>query len=172
MIDIIKYSEKNRFYHFIITKILRINIQLFSKPLFLKYNIKLNLTEDFFYDYKNKIPLTKWMTMKNSGKLYQSNHDLDKFPKMKKSVVIFEKILDQEIKTYIFKKKTIGKFKIKNIWFSIQKENEGHPSHNHPKSTLSGVYYFKIVKDSGGEINLDLEKYSYFILSDRKGLLS
>ena len=66
MIDIIKYSKKNKFYHFIATKILRIDIHLFSKPLFLKYNVELNLTEDFFYDYKNKIPLTKWMTMKVS----------------------------------------------------------------------------------------------------------
>ena len=157
MIDIIKYSKKNKFYHFIATKIFRIDIHLFSKPLFLKYNVELNLTEDFFYDYKNKIPLTKWMTMKESGQLYQSNHDLNKFSEMKKSIAIFEKILNQEVKTSIFKEKTSGKFKIKNIWFSIQKENEGHPSHNHPKSILSGVYYFKIDKDSGGEINLDLE---------------
>ena len=153
MIDIIKYSKKNRFYHFIATKILRINIHLLSKPLFLKYNVELNLTDDFFYDYKNKIPTTKWM----SGQHYQSNHDLNKFSEMKKSIAIFEKILNEEIKTSILKKKTAGKFKIKNIWFTIQKANEGHRSHNHPKSILSGVYYFKIVNDSGGEINLDLE---------------
>ena len=51
----------------------------------------------------------------------------------------------------------IGRFKIKNFWFSIQKKNTLHPSHNHPKSVLSGVYYFKIDNNSGGEINLDLE---------------
>jgi uncharacterized protein (TIGR02466 family) len=89
------------------------------------------------------------MTMKESGQLYQSNHDLNKFSEMKNPIAIFEKILNQEVKTSIFKEKTSGKFKIKNIWFSIQKENEGHPSHNHPKSILSGVYYLNSDAETG-----------------------
>ena len=156
MIDIFKFSKKNKIYQFIITKILRINVHLLSKPLFLKYNVLLDLNENFFYEYKRKYPLTKWMTMKESGQLYQSNHDLNSFSEMKESVKTLEKILNIEIKKKILKIKTIGRFKIKNIWFSIQKENQGHHSHNHPKSVLSGVYYFKIDNNSGGEIILEL----------------
>ena len=57
---------------------------------------------------------------------------------------------------HIFKKNCIGKFKIKSLWFTIQKKNLGHSQqmHNHPKSTLSGVSYFKVEKNSGGELNL------------------
>ena len=55
MIDIFKFSKKNKIYQFIITKILRINVHLLSKPLFLKYNVILNLNESFFYEYKKKI---------------------------------------------------------------------------------------------------------------------
>jgi len=157
MIDIFKYSKKNKIYQFIIIKILRINVQLLSKPLFLKYNVLLDLNDKFFYEYKRKYPLTKWMEMKESGQLYQSNHDINNFSEMKEPVKILEKILNIEIKKKILKTKMIGRFKIKNIWFSIQKENQGHHSHNHPKSVLSGVYYFKIDNNSGGEINLELE---------------
>ena len=157
MIDIFKYSKKNKIYQFIITKILRINVQLLSKPLFLKYNVPLEFNEEFFYAYKRKYPLTKWMTMKESDQLYQSNHDLNNFSEMKEPVKTLEKILNTEIKKKILKIKMLGRFKIKNIWFVIQKENEGHHSHNHPKSVLSGVYYFKIDNNSGGEVNLELE---------------
>ena len=157
MIDIFKYSKKNKIYQFIITKILRINIQLLSKPLFLKYNIDLNLNESFFYEYKKKYPLTKWTTIEESGRRYQSNHDLNKLAEMNEPIKILEKILNTEVKKKVLNLKMIGKFKIKNFWFSIQKENTVHPPHNHPKSVLSGVYYFKIDNNSGGEINLDLE---------------
>tara|TARA_Y100000748_G_scaffold258606_1_gene225678 strand:+ start:63 stop:668 length:606 start_codon:yes stop_codon:yes gene_type:complete len=157
MIDIFKYSKKNKIYQFIITKILRINVHLLSKPLFLKFNVLLDLNENFFYEYKKKYPLTKWMTTKESGQLYQSNHDLNSFSEMKGAVKNLEEILNLEIKKKILKIKTIGRFKIKNIWFTIQKENQGHHSHNHPKSVLSGVYYFKINNNSGGEINLELD---------------
>ena len=156
MVDILKYSKKNKIYKFIITKILRINIQLLSKPLFLKYNIDLNLNENFFYEYKKKYPLTKWTTIEESGLRYQSNHDLNNLAEMNEPVKILEKILNTEVKKNVLNLKMIGRFKIKNFWFSMQKENTAHPSHNHPKSVLSGVYYFKIDNNSGGEINLDL----------------
>ena len=156
MLDILKYSKKNKIYKFIITKILRINIQLLSKPLFLKYNIDLNLNENFFYEYKKKYPLTKWTTIEESGLRYQSNHDLNNLAEMNEPVKILEKILNTEVKKNVLNLKMLGKFKIKNFWFSMQKKNTVHPSHNHPKSVLSGVYYFKIDNNSGGEINLDL----------------
>ena len=171
MIDIFKFSKKNKICQFIITKILRINVHLLSKPLFLKYNVLLDLNDNFFYEYKKKYPLTKWMTMKESGQLYQSNHDLNSFSEMKESVKTLEKILNTEIKKKILKIKTIGRFKIKNIWFSIQKENQGHHSHNHPKSVLSGVYYFKIDNNSGGEINLELDTQKIQHISQKNDLL-
>ena len=171
MIDIFKFSKKNKICKFIITKILRINVHLLSKPLFLKYNVLLDLNDNFFYEYKKKYPLTKWMTMKESGQLYQSNHDLNSFSEMKESVKTLEKILNTEIKKKILKIKTIGRFKIKNIWFSIQKENQGHHSHNHPKSVLSVVYYFKIDNNSGGEINLELDTQKIQHIPQKNDLL-
>tara|TARA_Y100000741_G_scaffold153806_1_gene116184 strand:+ start:194 stop:799 length:606 start_codon:yes stop_codon:yes gene_type:complete len=171
MIDIFKFSKKNKICQFIITKILQINVHLLSKPLFLKYNVLLDLNDNFFYEYKKKYPLTKWMTMKESGQLYQSNHDLNSFSEMKESVKTLEKILNTEIKKKILKIKTIGRFKIKNIWFSIQKENQGHHSHNHPKSVLSGVYYFKIDNNSGGEINLELDTQKIQHIPQKNDLL-
>ena len=46
----------------------------------------------------------------------------------------------------------IGQFKIKSMWFTIQQQNEKHLSHNHPKSILSGISYFKIDEKRGGEL--------------------
>jgi len=66
--------------------------------------------------------------------------------------------LNTEIKQNIFKDNQFGKFKIKSLWFTIQKINQGHSKHNHPKSALSGVYYHQIDKNSGGSIEVFLEK--------------
>jgi len=82
---------------------------------------------------------------------------LNKLISFKRPIKLLEKFLNEKIKYKIFKKNTIGKFKIKNIWFTIKKNNEGHSLHNHPKSTLSGVYYFKIDLDSGGEFDFNLK---------------
>ena len=49
----------------------------------------------------------------------------------------------------------IGQFKIKSMWFTIQQQNEKHSSHNHPKSILSGISYFKIDEKKGGELIID-----------------
>ena len=106
---------------------------------------------------KKKFPETKWMRFKNALKFYQSNHDLQKYKEMKLAKKSFEELLNKDIKKNIFEKNILGKFKIKNMWFTIQGKNEGHHSHNHPKSILSGVYYFEVQRDSGGEINLELE---------------
>ena len=54
MIDILKFSKKSKILKFLITKILRINVQLLSKPLFFKHDVFLNLKEEFFYAYKKK----------------------------------------------------------------------------------------------------------------------
>ena len=55
MIDLFKYSKKNKFYEFIINKVLKINTSSLMKPFFLRYDVKINLDENFFYDYKKKI---------------------------------------------------------------------------------------------------------------------
>ena len=171
MIDIYKYSKKNKIYEFIILKILKINVQLLTKPLFLNFNLNIDIDEKFFYEYREKYPITSWMEMEEVSKFYQSNHDLTKLAGMKKLIKNLEKILNTEVKYKIFESSVIGRFKIKNIWFTIQKKNEGHHSHNHPKSVLSGVYYFKINNNSGGEINLDLENEKITHLPQKNDLL-
>ena len=157
MIDLYKYSKKNKLFKFIILRILKIDIDLLTKPIFSQFSLEIDFDRNFFYDYKKKIPETKWMKMKNAYRFYQSNHDLEKNTEMKTAKKNFEELLNKEIKTRIFKKNILGKFKIKNMWFTIQGKNEGHHSHNHPKSILSGVYYVDVRNDSGGEINLELE---------------
>ena len=71
--------------------------------------------------------------------------------------------MNTEVKSNIFKNDHIGKFKIKSLWFTIQKKNQGHSKHNHPKSSLSGVYYQQIDENKGGEIEVFLkdEKIEY-----------
>jgi len=157
MIDIYKYSKKNSLYNFFITKVLNINVDRLTLPFFNKENIDLEFNEFFFYDYCKKHPITKWGGGLESRDCYQSNHDLQKFIDFKKPIKILENFLNKKIKQTIFKKNTAGKFKIKSIWYTIQKKNEGVSMHNHPKSILSGVSYFKIDKDSGGELKLHLE---------------
>ncbi len=157
MIDLYKYSNKNKFFKYFISRILKINIDLLTIPLFSQFSLEVSFDKNFFYNYKKRFPETKWMKMENAHKFYQSNHDLEKYTEMKTAKKSFEELLNKEIKTIVFKKNILGKFKIKNMWFTIQGKNEGHHSHNHPKSILSGVYYVDVQKDSGGEINLELQ---------------
>ena len=79
MIDLYKYSKKNKLFKYIILRILKIDIDLLTKPLFYKFSLKIDFDRNFFYDYKKKIPETKWMKMKNAYRFYQSNHDLEKY---------------------------------------------------------------------------------------------
>ncbi len=171
MIDIYKYSKKNKIYEFIILKILKINVPLLVKPLFLNFNLDIGIDEKFFYKYRENYPTTKWMEMEKASKFYQSNHDLNKLDEMKEPIRNFEKILNTEVKFKIFESRPLGKFKIKNMWFTIQKKSERHHSHNHPKAVLSGVYYFKIDNNSGGEINLDLNNEKITYLPEKNNLL-
>ena len=157
MIDLLKYSKKNFLFRFIITKILFIDIDLLDKNIFLDFNLKIIIDKNFFYDYQKKFPQTKWMQMSNASKFYQSNHDLIKIKELSIAKKKFEELLNNEVKSRIFKKKTLGKFKIKSMWFTIQKKNEGHHYHNHPKSIYSGVFYVDFKENSGGEIILDIE---------------
>lgn len=156
MIDLFKYSNRNKFFRFIIKDILKLSIKNFSKPFFFKNNIDLKFDNDFFYDYFNKNKLTKW-SGQNPGEHYQSNHDLHKLRNLKKPIKILEKYLNTEVKSKILENPRFGRFKIKSLWFTIQKANQGHSKHNHPKSLLSGVYYHQLDENSGGELEIFTE---------------
>ena len=153
MIDLFKYSNRNKFFNFIIQKIFKLDNKNLSKPFFYKKNINLEFNNDFFYDYLNNNKITKWGGQ-NSGEHYQSNHDLQKLDNLKKSIKLLEKYLNTEIKGKIFENSKIGRFKIKSLWFTIQKANQGHSKHNHPKSLLSGVYYHQVDENNGGELEI------------------
>ena len=158
MIDLFKYSNRNKFFYFIIKNILKLDNKNLSKPFFYKKNINLEFDNDFFYDYLNDNKITKW-SGQNPSEHYQSNHDLQKSDNLKKSIKLLEKYLNTEIKGKIFENSKIGRFKIKSLWFTIQKANQGHSKHNHPKSLLSGVYYHQVDENKGGELEIfSLEK--------------
>ena len=72
----------------------------------------------------------------------------------KEPIKKLENYLNLEIKKKIIGNNFIGKFKIKSLWFTIQKKDEGHSLHNHPKSIISGIYYFSIDHNKGGEIEI------------------
>ena len=78
MIDIYKYSKKNKIYEFIILKILKINVQLLTKPLFLNFNLNIDINEKFFYEYREKYPITKWMEMEGRKNMPNGNYGSDK----------------------------------------------------------------------------------------------
>ena len=97
-------KSKNKLFKYIILKMLKIDIDLLKKPLFSQFSLEIDFDRNFFYDYKKKIPVTKWMKMKNAYKFYQSNHDLEKYTEMKTAKKCFEELLNKEIKTSVFKK--------------------------------------------------------------------
>lgn len=153
MIDLFKYSNRNKFFSFIIQNILKLDNKNLSKPFFYKKNINLEFNNDFFYNYLNNNKITKW-SGQNPGEHYQSNHDLQKLKTLKRPIKLLEKYLNSEIKGKIFENSKIGRFKIKSLWFTIQKTNQGHSKHNHPKSLLSGVYYHQVDENNGGELEI------------------
>lgn len=156
MIDLLKYSKKNLVFRFIINKILGIKINNISNLFFYKDKIDLKVNTDFFYNYKNELPETKW-SGKNPGEHYQSNHDLQNYKEFNDAIQKLENFLNNKFKKEILKFNFMGKFKIKSLWFTIQKTNQGHPKHNHPKSIFSGVYYHSIEKEKGGEIEIFID---------------
>ena len=153
MLDLYKYSKKNKFYFYLIKNFLGVKTESLEKSFFHSSSIELDVQKDFFYDYKKKNPITKWCDM-NNREHYQSNHDLQKLKVFKNSLISIEHFMNNEIKNNVMGINFLGKFRVKNLWFTIQSENEGHASHNHPKSILSGVYYFSIDENKGGEIEI------------------
>ena len=153
-LDLYKYSKKNLVYKFLIKKILRINVELLKKDFLHFDNIDLEFKESFFYEYYKKNPTTDWVGNINERDHYQSNHNLQSKDEFYKPVRKLESFLNKKIKEKLFIKNMNGKFRIKSMWFTIQKKNEDHSIHNHPKSILSGVSYFKIEEKKGGELIL------------------
>ena len=153
-LDLYKYSKKNLVYKFLIKKILRINVELLKKDFLHFDNIDLEFKESFFYEYYKKNPTTDWVGNINERDHYQSNHNLQSKDEFYKPVRKLESFLNRKIKEKLFIKNMNGKFRIKSMWFTIQKKNENHSIHNHPKSILSGVSYFKIEEKKGGELIL------------------
>ena len=156
VLDLLKYSNRNRFFKFIIKYIFKIDNKNLSRPFFFKENINLEFSSDFFYEYLSNNKITKW-SGRTPEEHYQSNHDLHKLDKLKKPIKLLEYYLNSEIKAKIFENSKIGRFKIKNLWFTIQRNNQGHSKHNHPKSLLSGVYYHQVDENSGGELEIFLK---------------
>jgi len=153
MIDICKLSKKNKILDLIFKNLLGIKIQEITKEVYHLGNIDLEIEDFFFYDYKKEYPITKWGGQEIKEH-YQSNHNLQKNYKLTKAKKKLENYLNFKIKKEILKIDFPGNFKIKNLWFTIQKKDEGCSLHNHPKSILSGVYYQKIESNKGGEINI------------------
>ena len=164
MIDILKKSFKSKIWRLFSNNFLNIELSKLLAPRIFLSNIKNhNFNIENIYNYAKKNPDTKWNMPSGA---YQSNHDLQgnkDFFELKKAI---ENHLNLEVKKKIFKKKTIGKFRVKSMWFVIMKENTDHHMHLHPKSALSGVMYLKLDKPNASSAlkilvpNLNLDKYS------------
>ena len=54
MLDLYKYSKKNKFYSYLIKNFLGVKTESLEKSFFHSSSIKLDVQKDFFYDYKKK----------------------------------------------------------------------------------------------------------------------
>ena len=173
MLDLLKKSQNSKLWNFFNKRIFDLRLEKFLSPKIFLFNFnKLNIDVNDLYSYSKNFPSNKWndlaQTMENYT--YQSEHNLqnDKiFFETKKQI---ENFLNQSIIPFFKKKKSIGKFKIKSMWFVIMKKNTSHHIHFHPKSALSGVLYLKIKKSENGKLkilipNNNIEKYKHSGLS-------
>ena len=162
IIDLVKKSQKNKLWNFFCKNILKIKIEDFLYPrIFINKidNSKVNVNE--FYDYKKKFPNNKWneLAKKFDNETYQSEHDLQNNRIFQELKIHIEDLLNTKIKSKLLDKKRLGKFKIKNMWFTIMEKNNSHHSHCHPKSVFSGVMYVKKKVSNDGMLQILLPKY-------------
>ena len=159
-IDILKKSLKSKYWKLIFNKFFKINIEELLKPkIILEYLSDLNFDLNKIYTYASNNSRTKWMQGKDP---YQSNHDLQNNPDFFELKIFLENYLNENIKPIFLNKNTIGKFKIKNMWFVIMLENTSHTVHAHPKSTLSGVVYLKVQSsNSNNAIKVLIPKFNF-----------
>jgi len=157
ILDLLKKCKRNKIWNFFAKKILNFQLDDFLYPKIFIYkfdDLRINLQD--IYDYSKSFPQNKWndLAKKMGNNTYQSEHDLQDhkiFLNLKYQVELF---LNISIKPLITEKKTLGKFKIKNMWFTIMKKNTSHHRHFHPKSVLSGVIYAKKKFNNDGKLKI------------------
>ena len=160
IIDIVKKSANSKLLKFFFHDILKINLKELTLPRIfifklddLKFDIKT------FYDYALKNPKTNYMP--DQIDTYQSDHDIEQKPEFGKIKIQIEKFLDEELKKKVFVRKTLGKFKLKSMWFVIMKKNSHHNMHSHPKSAFTGVFYLKVNKnETSGALKIVIPNYN------------
>ena len=176
ILDLLKKCKNNKRWNFLCKKILNFKFNDFLYPKIFIYkfdNLRVNLQD--IYDYSKNSPQNKWndLAKKMGNNTYQSEHDLQNhkiFINLKYQV---ELLLNISIKPLITKNKTLGKFKIKNMWFTIMKKNTSHHRHFHPKSVLSGVIYAKKKNNNDGKLKIlipenNLEEYNFLKLAQHQ----
>ena len=169
VIDLVKKSQKNKIWGFIFKTLFRINIDNFLYPrIFIDRIDKIKINIDEFYEYKRKFPNNKWndLARKFENETYQSEHNLQEHKIFKELKIYIENLLNFKIKSKLSNKQKLGKFIIKNMWFTIMEKNNSHHSHCHPKSVLSGVIYIKKRGTSDGMLNILLPKNNLSEYSD------
>ena len=146
MIDVLKKSINSKFWNILFNKFLKINLlDLIDPKIFIFKLDNLNLDIKIFYDFAHRNPHTNYMA--DQDDTYQSNHDIETKSEFKDIKIQIENFLDKKLKNKIFKKNTLGKFKLKSMWFVIMKKNSHHNMHSHPKSAFTGVIYLKVNKN-------------------------
>ena len=156
ILDLVKKSQKNLIWNFLNKNLFNINLNKFLYPSIFIYKFKkLNIRLDDLYYYADKFPSTKWQKYKEA---YQSNHDLQNSKIFINTKIEVENFLNISIRPFFIQNSSVGKFKIKSLWFVIMKKNTFHHMHFHPKSTLSGVIYLKKENNLDGKLKILIPK--------------
>ena len=131
-IDLVKKSLKNKLWNFVFKNFFGINVEDFLYPkIFIDKIDKSKIYIKKFYEYKKKFPNNKWndLAKKFDNETYQSEHDLQNHKVFKELKIHIENLLNSKIKSKLFSEKKLGKFLIKNMWFTIMEKNNSHHSH-------------------------------------------
>ena len=169
-IDLVKKSLKNKLWNFVFKNFFGINVEDFLYPkIFIDKIDKSKIHISKFYEFKKKFPNNKWndLAKKFDNETYQSEHDLQDHKVFKELKIYIENLLNSKIKSKLFSEKKLGKFLIKNMWFTIMEKNNSHHSHCHPKSVLSGVIYIKKRESNDGMLKILLPNKNILEYSDK-----
>ena len=159
-IDIVKKSANSKLLKFFFHDILKINLKELTLPRIFIFKVDdLKFDIKTFYDYALKNPKTNYMS--DQIDTYQSDHNIEQKPEFERIKIQIEKFLDEELKKKVFGRKTLGKFKLKSMWFVIMKKNSHHNMHAHPKSAFTGVFYLKVNKnETSGALKIIIPNYN------------
>ena len=164
LIDLYKKCRNSNLWNFFCKKILNFEFNDFLYPKIFIYKFKsLDVNLEDIYNYSERFPKNKWneLAKEMGNTTYQSEHDLQNnaiFINLKYQI---ESLLNSSIKPLITHEKSLGKFKIKNMWFTIMKKNTSHHKHFHPKSVLSGVIYVKKRINNDGRLKILIPKNNH-----------